>query len=107
VHALSASFHFVALTLIPKLGKSPDASGSGKSLTPFARMHSVNFTALSRAVSVELAVAVLGVVFVVPADPAPPVLVPPQPALITTIIAITARAASGMSVLLMVSPLEC
>jgi hypothetical protein len=77
-------------------------------------MHSVNFTALSRAVRVELVVAALGVpellrvVLVVPADAAPPpVLVPPQPALITASIAITARAASGLSVFLMVSPLEC
>jgi hypothetical protein len=74
----------------------------------------VNFTALSRAVRIEVVVVVLGVpellrvVLVVPADAAPPpVLVPPQPALITAIIAITARTASGLSVLLMLSPLEC
>src|SRR5438477_3174574 len=71
LHALTALVHFAALTLIPKEGKSPDAFGSGKSLTPFARMHSVNFTALSRAVSfVSPAVPVLPAVPVVPADAA-------------------------------------
>ena len=44
LHALTALVHFAALTLTPKEGKSPDALGSGKSLTPFARMHSGNFT---------------------------------------------------------------
>src|SRR5438874_2291648 len=95
LHAPRAFFHSAGLTLIPKDGNSPDAFGSGKSPTPFSRMHSVNFTALSRAVRflfppvpVLLAVSVL-------------LAVPPQPALIT---ASMARAASGRSVLLMVSP---
>src|SRR5258706_13945500 len=50
LHALTALFHFGALTLIPKEGKSPAAVGPGKALTPFAPMHSRNFHALSRPV---------------------------------------------------------
>ena len=65
---------------------APDASGSGNPLTPLARMPSANFTAFS---------CVAAVLSPVPADPFP------QPATIT---AIMARAASGQSVLLMVSP---
>src|SRR5205807_4252625 len=118
LHAPRAFFHAAGLTLIPKDGNSPDAFGSGKSPTPFSRMHSVNFTALSRAVRflfppvpVLLAVSVLLAVRLVPAGPAvlvPPLLrVPPQPALITATMATIARAASGRSVLLMVSPLAC
>src|SRR5438067_1738316 len=107
LHAPRAFFHSAGLTLIPKDGNLPDAFGSGKSLTPFARMHALNFTALPRAVRllfppvpVLLAVSVLLAVRVAPAGPAvlvPPLLrVPPQPALIT---ASMARAASGRSVL--------
>src|SRR4029453_5555984 len=91
------------LTLIPKLGNSPDAFGSGKSGYPFSRMHAANFTALSRAVGFLLppVPALLAVaVSVVPlsADPFE------QPAVST---ASMARAASGQSVLVMVSPLVC
>ena len=52
LHAATASVHAALLTLIPYEGNSPDAFGSGKSLTPLARKHSVNFTAFSRAVRV-------------------------------------------------------
>jgi hypothetical protein len=31
----------------PSIVNSPEASGSGNSLTPFSRMHSANFTAFS------------------------------------------------------------
>src|SRR5205807_1396970 len=50
LHAPTARFHSAGLTLIRKDGNSPAAFGSGKSPTPCSRMHSVNFTALSRAV---------------------------------------------------------
>src|SRR5512132_2892636 len=46
--------HTAGLTLIPKVGHSPDAFGSGKSGYPFSRMHSENFTAFSRGVAVLL-----------------------------------------------------
>src|SRR5947209_7495031 len=72
LHAPRAFFHSAGLTLIPKDGNSPDAFGSGKSPTPFSRMHSVNFTALSRAVR-----------FLFPPMPAVLLRVAPQPALIT------------------------
>jgi hypothetical protein len=78
---------------------SPDAFGSGNALTPLTRMHSVNFSALSRRVvfllplvPVLLAVPVL----LFSADPFE------HPALITASIA---KAANGRSVLCMVSPL--
>src|SRR5262249_19405054 len=124
LHAPSAFVHTAGLTLIPKAGNSPDAFGSGKSGYPFSRMHSANFTAFSRAVAfllppvpallpvpVLLALPVLPAVPVLPAGAAgrgPPLLpVPPQPALITATTATMARAGSGRSVLLMVSPLVC
>ena len=50
LHALTAFVHTAGVTLTP-YSKSFFAFGSGKSLTPCARMHSANFTALSRAVS--------------------------------------------------------
>jgi hypothetical protein len=79
---------------------SPDAFGSGNALTPLARMHSANLTALSRTVTSLLSpVPALLAVLVFPL-----LLVPPQPALITATMAIMARAASGRSVLVMVSP---
>src|SRR3954453_8586664 len=53
LHALTARVHTVSLTLTP-YSKSFFAFGSGKSLTPCARMHSENFTAFSRAVSFVL-----------------------------------------------------
>ena len=49
LHAATAFVHTAAVTLTPYDGNSPDAFGSGKSLTPFARKHSENFTAFSRA----------------------------------------------------------
>ena len=39
---------------IPSIVIRPDAPGSGKVLTPLARMHSANFTAFSRVVAVLL-----------------------------------------------------
>src|SRR5438876_7750152 len=94
LHAPRAFFHSAGLTLIPKDGNSPDAFGSGKSPTPFARMHSVNFTALSRAV--RFLFPPVPVPLAGPAVLVPPLLrVPPQPALITATMATIARAASG------------
>ena len=85
---------------------SPDAFGSGNALTPLARMHSENLTALSRAVTFLL--PPVPTLLEVPALPVPLLLsVPPQPALITATRATMARAASGRSVLVMVSPLVC
>src|SRR5262249_33448569 len=122
LHAPSAFVHTAGLTLIPKAGNSPDAFGSGKSGYPFSRMHSANFTAFSRAVAFLLppVPALLPVWRALPVWPAVPVLpagaavlvppllpVPPQPALITATTATMARAGSGRSVLLMVSPLVC
>src|SRR5579872_2888079 len=72
---------------------APDALGSGNPLTPLARMHSANFTALSCAETV-VAPPPAAVLLPVPADP------PPQPA---TMRASSARAAKGVSVLVMVS----
>jgi hypothetical protein len=62
---------------------APDASGSGKSLTPFSRMHSENFTAFSRVVAAPL----------LPLLPVPALPVPPQPALIKATMATVARVA--------------
>src|SRR5262249_32449517 len=113
LHAPSAFVHTAGLTLIPKLGNSPEAFGSGKSGYPFSRMHAANFTALSRAVAFLLLAVLLPppgalAVPLLPAGAAalvPPLLrVPPQPALITATVATMARAASGRSVLLMVPP---
>src|SRR5436190_16564986 len=59
LHAATAVFHTAGVTLIPYEGNSPDAFGSGKSLTPLARMHSESFTAFSRAVTVLVWLAVL------------------------------------------------
>src|SRR5215208_2737146 len=71
---------------------SPDAGGSGNSLTPLSRMHLANFTAFSRLVAFVL----------------PPLLPAPvsedaseQPALITPIRATSARAPSGRRFFLM------
>src|SRR5919112_5692071 len=66
LHASTAFSHTSLVTSTPKL-VSPFESGSGKCGTPFARMHSANFTAFSWAVSFRpvpelpapLAVAVL------------------------------------------------
>ena len=52
LHAATAFVHTAGVTLTPYDGNSPDAFGSGKSLTPLARRHSENFTAFSRAVRV-------------------------------------------------------
>src|SRR4029453_13781262 len=57
LHAPRAFRHTAGLTLIPKVGNSPDAFGSGKSGYPFSRMHSENFTAFSRGVAVLLSLA--------------------------------------------------
>ena len=54
LHAATAFLHTAGLTLTPYDGNSPDAFGSGKSLTPLARMHSENFTAFSRGVTALL-----------------------------------------------------
>ena len=51
LHALMAVFHAAVLVssdepfTTPSMVNSPDASGSGNSLTPLSRMHSANFTA--------------------------------------------------------------
>src|SRR5439155_26472684 len=50
LHASTAFVNTSLLTSTPKL-KSPFGSGSGKWGTPFARMHSANFTAFSCPVS--------------------------------------------------------
>ena len=73
---------------IVSMVNAPDASGSGKSLTPFSRKHSANLTAFSRAVAFWLPA-----VLPLPADPFE------QPAPIR---ASRARTASGLSVLVMV-----
>src|SRR5919199_2643166 len=50
LQAVVARFHTAGVTLTP-YSNWFFSFGSGKSLTPCARMHSANFTALSRAVS--------------------------------------------------------
>src|SRR5262245_10838773 len=70
----------------PSMVDSPEASGSGNARTPLARMHSANFTAFS-CVAAALLPPVSAGAFEQPA----------------TIAASMARAASGRSVLLMVS----
>src|SRR5436190_7985639 len=97
LQALVACFHTAGLTLTPYWNWF-FGSGSGKSLTPCARMHSANFTALSRAVSSLLL-------------PAPELLAVPtlsffadpfeQPAPTRAIAARPARAANGLTCLLM------
>src|ERR1700704_1270422 len=54
LHAATAFIHIALLTLIPYDGNSPDAFGSGKSLTPLLRMHAENFAAFSRGVTALL-----------------------------------------------------
>ena len=57
LHALMACSNAAVLVssdepfAIPSMVNSPDASGSGNSLTPLSRMHSANLTALSRLVA--------------------------------------------------------
>src|ERR1700677_59640 len=92
-HALMACFHAALLgsssepALIP-YAKSPEASGSGNSLTPLPRMHSANFTAVST-LAAELLLSLL--VF--------------EPhALSRATIVTRARAASGRGLLVTASP---
>jgi hypothetical protein len=101
LHASTAFVHTAGLTSIPKMN-SPFAFGSGKWGTPCRRMHSANFTALSRSVAFLSSP--------VPALLAVPVLLAvavsegacePQPALIRLISATSARAANGRRFLLM------
>src|SRR5262249_11035595 len=88
LHAASAFVHTAGLTLIPKLGNSPEAFGSGKSGYPFSRMHAANFTALSRAVAFLLLAVLLPPPVLLAGAPfagggggpvAPPVWGPPPP----------------------------
>src|ERR671936_578786 len=58
LHAATAFVHTAGVTLIPNDGNAPDALGSGKSPTPFERMHSENFTAFARALTVLVWLAV-------------------------------------------------
>jgi hypothetical protein len=101
LHAPMAVFHAAVLGSsdepfsTPSMVISPDASGSGNALTPLARMHSANFTAFLCAVAVLLP-PLVAVLSPVSADPFE------QPATIT---ASMATAASGHSVLLIVSSL--
>src|SRR5487761_962520 len=76
--------------ITPSMVSAPDASGSGKLLTPLARMHWANFTACA-----TLAAGL-------PAPVAAGALEPH--ALIRATIAIAARAAPGHGVLLMFPP---
>ncbi len=61
LHALSARLNAAELVFRDELFatasmvNAPDASGSGNVLTPLARMHSANFTALARVVEVPVA----------------------------------------------------
>src|SRR4051812_41820462 len=87
-HASTAFCHTRGVTLTP-YSKSFFAFGSGKSLTPCARMHSENFTAFSRAVSFLVAVLV--------AVPVAEGAFAPQPVLIKPIRPTMARAAIGRS----------
>src|SRR4051812_31510001 len=97
LHAFTAFLHTAGVTLTP-YSKSFFALGSGKSLTPWARMHSANRTALSRALSFVPAVAVA----VAPASLSDAAS-EPQPAPIT---AISARANNGRSALFISAPVR-
>ena len=102
LHASMAFSHTSLVTSTPKF-VSPFGSGSGKWGTPFARMHSANFTAFSCLVSflsAPLPVSVLPTVAVLPAVPVSEAAFEPQPALIS---ATVARAASGHSLVMAAS----
>src|SRR5438105_1148941 len=82
LHAATAFVQTAGVTLTPYDGNWPDASGSGKSPTPLVRMHSVNFTAFCRGVSVRAAVLVVLPVSATAVEVLAPLLLcaPPQPA---------------------------
>jgi hypothetical protein len=96
------------LVVVKVVGSEPEAellcsllrSADIERPAPFSRMHSANFTALSR--SVAFLVPPVPVLLPVPVSEGAP---EPQPALFTLIRATIARTASGRSVLLMVAPL--